>query len=315
MMLLAILFVVVRPATIFLANLGSRSITLREQAFLAALAPRGIVAAAVTSVFAIEFKHAADHGLLPASIAAQSAQLVPVVFLVIIGTVLVYGLLAAPFAQRLGLATKNASGVLFAGADTWTRLIAKALHADGHRVMLLDTNYANISAAKMLGLEAHRANILSEFAEEELDFNGLGSLIAGTPNDEVNSLATHRFIHHFGRAGVWQLSTHDRGKHHKTTTASDVRAQICFTGAPDHATLQQLAAGGHVVKKSQITDVFTLEDFHLTYEGQTPVILFIRDESKGLRPAPTEIERIPPGTTLYVLVPPPANGKDSPPST
>ena len=76
-------------------------------------------------------------------------------------TTAIYGIAATPLARRLGLASRNATGVLFAGADTWTRLVAKALKNDGHQVMLLDTNDKNISAAKMEGLDAHRANILS----------------------------------------------------------------------------------------------------------------------------------------------------------
>ncbi|MEM9237934.1 MAG: hypothetical protein AAGB14_14260, partial [Verrucomicrobiota bacterium] len=122
------------------------------------------------------------------------------------------------------------------------------------------------------------------------------------PNDEVNSIASQRFIHQFGRAGVWQLAALDRDRHHKTAAASDVRAQTCFSGGPDHAALQALAAGGAVMKRSNITDVFTLEDFRLTYEEQTAVILFLSDETKGLRPCPAELKKVAPGTTLYVLV-------------
>lgn len=305
--LLLFLVFVGRPLSVFGSLLGSRRTTRKERIFLAFLAPRGIVAAAVASIFALEFEVAATRGGhfgdQAGLIAAQSAEISALIFLIIIGTVAIYGLGAAPLARALGLASRNPTGVLFAGADAWARLAAKALADDRHRVMLLDTNYANVAAAKMLGLEAHRANILSEFAEEELDFNGIGSLIAGTPNDEVNSMATQRFIHAFGRSGVWQLAPQDRAGSHKTAAASDVRSQVCFTGAPGHAALQELAAGGAVVKKSQITEVFTLEDFRLTYDGRPYHILFLADQARGLRPAPVELERVAPGTTLYVLLP------------
>ncbi len=312
--LLVFLILIGRPLSVFGSLLGSNQTTSKERIFLAFLAPRGIVAAAVASIFALEFEIAATSGGKfgdkAALIASQSNEISALIFLVIIGTVAVYGLAAAPLARGLGLASKNPTGILFAGADSWARRAAKALADDGHQVMLLDTNYANISAAKMLGLEAHRANILSEFAEEELDFNGLGSLIAGTPNDEVNSMASQRFIHQFGRAGVWQIAPQDRDRGHKTSAASDVRSQVCFTGAPDHATLQRFTASEGVVKKSQITEVFTLEDFRLTYDGKPYHVLFLSDESKGLRPAPVELERVAPGTTLYVLLPKPETNGD-----
>lgn len=312
--LLVFLILIGRPLSVFGSLLGSNQTTSKERIFLAFLAPRGIVAAAVASIFALEFEIAATSGGKFGDkaelIASQSNEISALIFLVIIGTVAVYGLAAAPLARGLGLASKNPTGILFAGADSWARRAAKALADDGHQVMLLDTNYANISAAKMLGLEAHRANILSEFAEEELDFNGLGSLIAGTPNDEVNSMASQRFIHQFGRAGVWQIAPQDRDRGHKTSAASDVRSQVCFTGAPDHATLQRFTASEGVVKKSQITEVFTLEDFRLTYDGKPYHVLFLSDESKGLRPAPVELERVAPGTTLYVLLPKPETNGD-----
>ncbi len=304
--LLGFLILIGRPLSVFGSLAGSDHTTRKEQVFLAFLAPRGIVAAAVTSIFALEFEAAAasgDHfGNQAEAIAKQSNELVALIFLVIIGTVAVYGLAASPLARCLGLASKNSTGILFAGADAWARLAAKTLHDDGHRVMLLDTNYTNISNAKMLGLDAHRANILSEFAEEELDFNGLGSLIAGTPNDEVNSIASQRFIHQFGRAGVWQIASLDRDQYHKNAAASELRSQTCFSGAPSHSVLQRLVAEGAVVKKSNITDVFTLEDFHLTYKDQSPIILFLSDETKGLRPAPANIEKVARGTTLYALI-------------
>ncbi len=312
LILLAVLLLVVRPASVYLSNLGSRNVNSRERTFLAALAPRGIVAAAVTSVFAIELKHAAEQGKLAANIATQSAQLVPVVFLVIIGTVLVYGLIATPLAQNLGLATRNASGVLFAGADTWSRRIAKALVEDGHPVMLLDTRYDNIAAARMEGLHAVRANILSEFVEEKLEFPGISQLVAGTPNDEVNSLAAREFAHIFGKANVWQVAPLDKDAHHTTSVASHRRGRICFTEEPTFQNLQSLVRRDAVIKKTLLTKFFTLEDFHLTH-GKDAVILFLHDDDKGLRPASADLENVPANTTLYALVVP-EQSKRTPPS-
>lgn len=304
--LLAFLIIVGRPLSVFGSLMGSPRTTTKERVFLAFLAPRGIVAAAVASIFALEFEIAANNGRfgdLGPTIATQSQEISALIFLVIIGTVAIYGLAASPLARTLGLASKNPTGILFAGADAWIRLAAKALHDDGHRVMLLDTNYSNIASAKLAGLDARRANILSEFAEEEIDFNGIGSLVAGTPNDEVNSIAAQRFIHQFGRANVWQLAPSDRAAHHHAAASSEIRVQNCFTDRPDHRKLQHLTHAGALVKKSHITDIFTFEDFQLTYADTSAIVLFMNDSSKGLRPAPTKIEKVAPDTVLYVLVP------------
>ncbi|MFD2255518.1 cation:proton antiporter [Luteolibacter algae] len=301
--LLAFVVVIGRPLSVYLSLQFSKNTSMKERAFLAFLAPRGIVAAAVTSIFALEFEEAAAHGRfgeLSPVIAVQSRELVALVFLIIVGTVLIYGLSASPLARRLGLAAKSVTGVLFAGSNPWTRAAGKILHDDGHRVLLLDTNYQNVSAAKMLGLEAMRANILSEFAEEELDLNGLGTLIAGTPNDDVNSMAAKRFTHQFGRAGVWQIAPTDRENHHKKSTAEDIRSQNPFTERPDHALLTKMVAAGAQMKKTQMTEVFDFENFKRTYPAA--IVMFLAD-SRGLRPAPTELTKVAEGTTVYALIP------------
>lgn len=296
---LLILVVVIRPISVFGAHLFSKGANFKELLFLSLLAPRGIVAAAVTSVFALEIEHAAHDGRLPAELIPYAKQMVPLVFLVIVGTVAFYGLIAAPLARRLALAKRNPDGILFAGANTWTRRVAEALHKEGHGVMLLDTRYENIAAAKLAGLRAVRANILSEYAEEHLDYSGLGHLVAATPNDEVNSMAAREFSHHFGKAQVWQLNRHDEKEHHTKAVSSRMRGRICFSGSPTFRQMESLALRGAVVKKTTLTEVFNYEDFRRVH-GENAVILFLHDEEKGLRPFDAHgKEKIPPGISLY----------------
>ncbi len=302
--LIAFLVVVGRPVSVYLGLLFSKKTTMKERTFLAFLAPRGIVAAAVTSIFALEFEQVANAGKFGAElspvIAAQSRELVALVFLVIVGTVLIYGLAASPLARRLGLAAKNVTGILFAGADAWAREAAELLHEDGHRVLMLDTNFNNISAARMLGIESQRANILSDFAEEELDLNGIGTLIAGTPNDEVNSMAAQRFIHQFGRAGVWQLAPEEREGHHRKSIAGEIRSQYVFMHRPSHGLLSRIVATGGEMKKSQMTEKFDFEKFQKTYPSA--IVMFLSD-SKGLRPVSPDLEKVSEGTNVYALIP------------
>jgi len=301
LVLLALLVVVIRPASVFIANLFSKSVTIKEQVFLSAMAPRGIVAAAVTAIFALEFDHAVAAGNLSPEIGKVTHLMVPIVFIVIIGTVAIYGLFAAPLARKLGLATKNPRGILFAGACSWSRLAAKALHDDGYDVMLLDTNYDNIARAKLDGLRAHRANILSEYVEEELDLTGLGQLIATTPNDEVNSLAGQNFIHAFGSENVWQVAPADDDAHHQTAVAGHMRGRICFPNRPQYRRLENFAAQGAVIKKTTITDQFTMENFKELY-GEDHILLFRVTEERGLDIARDEMRAPGSETTLYAMV-------------
>ena len=301
LLFLAALILVVRPASIFLGNLGTKSTTFKEQLFLSLLAPRGIVAAAVTSVFALELIHAAEHNPGNEVFAEIAGELVPLVFIVILGTVTFYGLLAAPLARKLGLSDANPTGILFAGADEWTRVVAKGLMDEGHQVLLLDTRFENISAARMEGLRAVRANILSEYAEEELDFSGLGHLVAATPNNEVNSLAAREFQHRFGKANVWQLTPKDVSAHHSKAVASHMRGRFCFLGGPRFAQLRAIVSRGAEMKASKLTDVFTLEDFR-NIHGEDALILFQNTPEKGLQPVEADAEKIEGFVTIYSLV-------------
>jgi NhaP-type Na+/H+ or K+/H+ antiporter len=298
--LLTLLILVVRPLSIFGANLFSKKTSFKEQVFLAALAPRGIVAAAITSIFALELTQAAREGLVPVEVAEQAENLVLITFIVIVGTVAFYGLLAAPLANRLGLASKNPRGILFAGANTWTRLIAKALHDDGHDVLMLDTNFSNVSAASMAGIPAKRLNILSEYVEEELDLTGIGQLVAATNNDEVNSLAAKEFNHIFGSAEIWQVAPLDDNAHHTNAVAANKRGRILFTGRPNRMKLERLVVKGAVVKKTTISEQYSFQDF---IEGNPDaIILFLDSEDKGLRPASGDLKKVPPGNSIYALV-------------
>jgi NhaP-type Na+/H+ or K+/H+ antiporter len=304
--LLAALILVVRPLSVFLSNAfskQSKGLNFKEQFFLSAMAPRGIVAAAVTSVFALEFEHAIHAGKLNADMAEVTQLMVPIVFIVIVGTVAFYGLLGAPLARRLELASKNPQGILFAGASRWVQLAAKELMNDGYDVFLLDTNYDNIARAKLEGIPAMRANILSEYVEDELELTGLGKLISTTPNDEVNSLAAQDFIHVFGSANVWQVAPTDDGAHHRNATATHKRGRICFMGRPSFRTLESFAYHGGVIKQTTLTEQFTYEDFKILY-GPEHILLFYVTEEKGLKIAHDDMKEPSAGTTLYAMVKP-----------
>ena len=91
------LMVIVRPISIWIATMG-RDLNLKEKIFLAWLAPRGIVTAAVASLFSIRLEQA---GILGAG------RLQGLVFLTILMTVGIQGLSAKPLANRLELGQKN----------------------------------------------------------------------------------------------------------------------------------------------------------------------------------------------------------------
>lgn len=215
---LAILIIIARPIGVYISTIFS-DVSWREKLFLCWMAPRGVVAASISSIFAISLT---QNGFEHAS------QLVPIVFLVIIGTVTIYGLPASWVARKLGVAKPVPNGLLILGAHHWALKIAKAVEDEGFKVLVADSNWKHISRAKSLGLETYHGNILSEFALEELNLDGVGRMLSLTPNDETNSLAALRFAEIFGRSHVFQLAPNIQGQMENKDVTSHLSGRILF---------------------------------------------------------------------------------------
>ena len=306
---LTAMILVVRPASVFLATIRS-TLTLSERVFLSFLAPRGIVAAAVSSVFALHLASWSGMDAASEGFAQQADALVPITFLVIAGTVFVYGLFAAPLARWLKLADPNPQGLLFASAEPGMRAIAKQVQDEGFSVLMVDTNYGNIAAAKMAGLPAECASILSDHVREELDLSGIGRLLAMTANDEVNSLAVREFSYLFGRANVYQLTPWDEGSGKRTSISEHLRGRLLFRHELNHDALTASFLQGRKVKSTKLTEEFTYEHFRSRH-GESAVVLFVVDEAKKLEVCSPEAPVDPiAGQTLIALVEPTAESQN-----
>ncbi len=286
---LVAMILVVRPLSVWLSTMRS-SLTWQEKVFISWLAPRGIVAAAVSSVFALRMD---DEG----------TGLVPATFLIIIGTVCVYGFTAFPLAKKLGLAVENPQGVLIAGAHAGVRAIAHALQDAGFQVLLVDVNRWNIQAARMEGLPTREGNILSERLLERLNLGGIGRFLAMTPNDEVNSLAALHLRSLFGRAEVYQIFPHRRSEKQESAPQS-VRARLLFGEDVINQLLNERFEQGAIVKITKLTEEFNYEAFQRRYQG-TAILLFVINESGQLKVVTVDDEMAPkPGQTVIALVDP-----------
>jgi len=294
LLFLVLLIVLVRPLSVFLSTLGS-GLSLQERSFLSWIHPRGIVAAAVSSLFALEISHSEQF-------AGEADRFVLLVFLVIVGTVTVYGLTLGPFARRLGLSSPNPQGVLFAGASPAAREIASALQNEGFSILLIDTNPRNNGAARMAGLPVHYASIGSEFVQEEIDLGGIGRLLAMTPNDEVNTLAVMEFAERFGRAEVYQVAPEETSSQRTERVPANRRGRILFGKEITIARLEARFAHGSILKTTLLTEDFTFDDFIARY-GESALVLFRIEEGNRLIIHTAEKDTIPkPGQKLIALV-------------
>ncbi len=290
---LVLMILVVRPLSIFISTYFT-DLNLKEKLFLSWMAPRGIVAAAVASVFALRLAEAGYE---------QAERIIDITFLVITGTVAIYGLTAFKVARRLGLAKPNPQGLLMVGAHIWARSIAKFLHENGFQVSLVDSNWANVSAARQEGLQAYYENILLEDISEDIELDGIGKLIALTRNDEVNSLAALHFIEDFGRSQVYQLPKLSKfSAKSEESIPQHLRGRLLFGAEATFSYLDSKFASGASLKKTPLTDEFNYDSFQSLY-GEKALPLFLIKESgelvvMALDNTPTPL----PGQSLISLV-------------
>ncbi len=292
LLFLLVLIFVARPAAVFASTLGSK-LSLKEKLFLSWMAPRGIVAAAVASIFALRLE---ESGL------AGSEALVPQTFFVIIGTVTLYGLTAPLLPRRLGLSKADPQGVLFLGGRFWVREMARVLQEEGYPVMLVDNSRHNVSAARMAGIPAFYASIFSDNVLDRVEISGIGKLLAMTGNDDVNSLAALHFAPLFGRAQAYQLMPEDE----KLLEAHSrhLRGRFLFAKGMTHTALTRQFTDKAVVKKTHLSETFGLEELRAQYGGEVlPLFLITEDGELQVFTAEGKIKPQP-GQTLVSLVMP-----------
>jgi hypothetical protein len=282
-----LLILVVRPAAVALATIRS-GLGWKERAFLAWLAPRGIVAASVASVFALKLHE-------------PNESLVTMTFLVILVTVSVYGLSAAPLARRLGLAVPNPQGLVIAGAHPLARSIATTLGELGFPVLLVDRNRSNINTARLDGIRTCYGSILSERVVDEMDLGGVGRFLAMTPNNEVNSLAARWFGTVFDRASVYQLPPPPPQGARAETAPSHLPGRLLFGEEATYGHLQSRFARGAVITKTHLTEKFDYEAFQ-THYGRDAIPLFVARENGTLAVCTAKDPVVPkPGDTVVSI--------------
>lgn len=190
------LVLIVRPLGVF-ASTAFSSLSWKERLFLAGVMPRGIVAVAVATLFSLRLDKLGVEG---------GEKVTAYAIVMVVATVIIYGLGAEPLARRLKLADSDPQGVLILGADAVGRSLASAIDRLGFRALVVDRDRNKIAVARSEGLEAAEGDMLEEHVAEDLDLRGIGRFIAATANDEINDLAILQWTPLFGRGNVFRLA-------------------------------------------------------------------------------------------------------------
>lgn len=289
---LGFLIAVIRPACVWASTLSS-NLSLPEKGFLASLAPRGIVAAAVSSVFALRLEEAGVPG---------AASLVGMTFVVIIGTVAFYGLAARPVARLLKVAQPNPQGILVVGGHPWARQIARTLKDAGLQVLLVDSNPSNVHLAEQDGVPAVHGSILSEKIMSELETRGIGRVLALTSNDEVNALADLHCAELCGRSQVYQLAPNPKTADALDPLPRHFQGRILLGKEFTFTRLNTMFQDGARILSMRYPEPGSLEEENFERIERTSIPLFLIESTGRLNVyTPDNQPRPRPGQILVVL--------------
>ena len=243
--LFAVIVFVVRPLGVFISSINS-SLKFNEKLFISWVGPRGIVAAGIASLFGIELANQGIEG---------AEYITPLVFMIVLGTVLLNATTARLFAQLVGVFLKDSEGILIIGASSFSRIIGKYMEENGRHVVLVDNNGMNVRKAKSMGLDAIEENVYSEDLINNIELNDIGYLMAMTSNSEINKNAIEKFRKHFGENGSFRVVSPEEMQDPENNPKEGL-----FSQTDDYVKLTNLAR-----KYSQVHEVTLNSKEH--YEG------------------------------------------------
>ncbi len=290
----AILFTIVvfvlRPIGVFLSTRNS-SLKLNEKLFISWVGPRGIVAAGIASLFGLKLVNDEIEG---------AEYITPLVFMIVLGTVLLNATTARLFARIVGVFLKKSNGILIVGASDVSRLIGHYLEKNERHVVLIDSNQTNIAKAREEGLEAITTNIYSDTLTDNIELNDMGYLMALTGSSDINKYATNKFRDQFGENGTYRLVTEE-----EMLDPTNNPKEGLFSHTDDFALLTRTAQKYPDIHEIDIHDKAHYEMIiEKTINDKNTIPIFLKDNKGKLTIISSyskEIEKIEEGFCLVYL--------------
>jgi len=268
----AILFILVvfliRPIGVYLSARES-TLNNNEKLFISWVGPRGIVAAGIASLFG---------GKLVQQGLPGAEYITPLVFMIVLGTVLLNATTARSFAKMVGVFLRKSEGILIVGASDVSRVLGQYLMNNGRHVVLIDSNQYNIAKSQELGLEAITTNIYSDKLMDNIELNDVGYLMALTGSAEINKYAIDKFSKQFGENGSFRLVTTE-----EMNDDSNNPKEGLFSNTDDFNTLLDLTQRFPAIQEININGRTDLEKLiKSTKSNKDAIPLFIKDDQGEL---------------------------------
>lgn len=290
--LLALLFLV-RPATVLL-SLSFSPVPWNERLLLAWIAPRGIVAVAISGLFALRLDRL-GYG--------DGSILVTLSFAVVIATILAHGFTIRPVARLLKVTGASDVGLLIVGSTPWSLGLAAQLRQMEVPVTIADNSWQRLAPARQAGIPTYHGEILAEATEERLDLTQFQVLAATSDNEAYNALVCNEFAPEIGRDKVYQLgdASHDDDPR---ALPESLRGRSLFTSGLGVEEIVTRDETGWTFRKTKVSEQFDFGAVRASLPDGADMLLLLRKGgvihffTHASRPTPQ------PGDTILSYVPP-----------
>ncbi|MFD0916251.1 cation:proton antiporter [Pseudahrensia aquimaris] len=268
----AVLFVVlvlfvVRPIAILIATIGV-GLDWQERALVAWIAPRGIVAVAVSGLFGSS---------LTALGVEDGGQMTALAFVVVASTILLHGFSLAPLSRWLNLKAANRPGILIVGGSIWTQAMAAKLKEIGVPVLVADRNRNRVRDIQLADIPVHYGEILSESAHHSIQWSRFSHLIAASDNDAYNALVCSEFGPEIGRSHVYQIGKkEDKGE--RQSLNFTVGGRRLLDPAKDYSELLQDCWRGWSFTATTLTEEFDYNTFRDSRPSDMALVLWVKPD-------------------------------------
>ncbi len=241
--LFSVVVFIIRPLAVFISTYKSK-LKINEKLFISWVGPRGIVAAGIASLFGSKLLKQGVEG---------AEYITPLVFMIVLGTVLLNATTARIFAKIVGVFLTSSDGILIVGASPASRLIASYLKQNDRRVVLIDSNPNHIKKAEEMELEAIEASVYDDDLSENIELNDIGYLMSLTGSSVINEYALTKFTKNFGEQGAFRLISSDEMKN-----PNDNPALGLFSHTDDFINLSEVVRDFPKVNE---IDIISKEDY------------------------------------------------------
>jgi len=299
--LIAAMLFIVRPLTVFASTIGA-GLPWKERLLVGWVAPRGIVAVAVSSFFG---------AALTAEGYADGEKLIPLAFAMVFATVVMHGFTIGPLAKALGLAVSERPGVLIVGASPWSAALAAKLKEMEIPVLVADKSYRRLKPARLANVPTYHGEILSEVTEHHIDLNRFGFVLAVSGNEAHNALIATDLAPEMDRAAIYQVNAGGKDEDDRRALSYTLQGRtFLHSGAPLDVLLGRHYEGW-IYQRTRLSEEYPPERYFKELGENYEIVLLIRKGTLLIasREAPLKPEI---GDRVLAYIPPDRAGKLGP---